>query len=66
MLENVAYSTNGVDQRMRSLMVHLTAQPINVDIHDVGCRVNPHSPNVVENHGASDHTTFIATKILQK
>ena len=66
MLENVANPSNGVDQRARSVMVHLAAQTINMDIHDVGCWIDPHPPDMVQNHSTSYHATFIAAKILQQ
>ena len=66
MFENVANATNGVDQRSRGVVVHLAAQTINMDIHDVGCGINPHPPDVVQNHGASYHSTFIPAKIFQQ
>jgi len=47
-------------------VVHLAAQTINMDIHDIGCGINPHPPDVVQNHGAGHHATFIPAKILQK
>jgi hypothetical protein len=47
-------------------MVHFTAQTINVHIHDVGCGINPHPPDVVQNHGASYYATFIPAKIFQQ
>src|ERR1039457_160023 len=66
MLENVANTADGVDQRLRRVMVYLTAQTIDVDIHDVGCGIKSHPPDMVQNHGASYHATFIPAKILQQ
>ena len=65
-LENIANTTNRVDQRPHRIMVHLTAQTINMDIHHVGCGINPHPPNVVQNHGPSYHPTCIPAKIFQQ
>ncbi len=66
MLENVANAPNGVDQRSRRVMVNLTAQTINMDVDDVGGGIDPHPPDVVQNHGASHHPTFISAKIFQQ
>ena len=65
-LENIANPTNGVNQRSRCIVVYLAAQTIDVDIHDVSCWINPHPPDVVQNHGPGYHTTFIAAKIFQQ
>src|SRR5208283_2147710 len=65
-LEHVANTANCVDQWPRGVVVHLAAQTINMNIHHVGCGINPHSPDVVQNHSASYHPTFIAAKILQQ
>jgi hypothetical protein len=66
MLENIANPTNCVDQRPRGVMVHFTAQTIDMDIHNIGGGINPHPPDVVQNHGASYYATFIPAKIFQQ
>src|ERR1700693_4300959 len=67
MLENVANTPNGVDQRSWRVMVNLTAKTINMDVDDVGGGIDPHPPDVVQNHGASHHRTLSsAKKILQR
>src|SRR5208282_245790 len=65
-LENIANTANCVDQWPPGVMVHLAAQTIDMDIHNIGCGINSHPPNVVQNHGASYHATFIPAKILQQ
>jgi len=47
-------------------MVDLAAQAINMHIHDVGCGIDPHPPNVIQNHGASHHTAFIPAELFQQ
>ena len=47
-------------------MVHFAAQAIDVDIHYVCCRINPHAPDVIQNHRARNHTSGIPAKIFQK
>src|ERR1700730_17646207 len=66
MPENVANTTNGIELRLRRVMVHFIAQTINMDIHDVGGGINAHAPDVVQNHGASYYATFIPAKIFQQ
>src|ERR1035438_4305900 len=65
MFENVADATNCVNQRSRGVMIHFAAQTINVNIDDVGCGVNPHLPDMVQNHGPGHDSTFVAAKIFQ-
>jgi hypothetical protein len=64
--ENISNAADCVDQRMRGVMVDFATQTINMDVHDVGCRIDPHPPHVVENHGSSHYSTFVAAKIFQK
>jgi hypothetical protein len=66
MFENVADATNGMNQWPRGVMIHFAAQTINVNIDDIGCGVNPHLPDMVENHGPGHHSTFVAAKIFQQ
>src|ERR1700686_3031990 len=66
MFENVANAANGVNQWSPRIMIHLAAQTINMDIHDVSCWIDPHPPNVVQDHGPRYHATFIAAKIFQQ
>ena len=65
-LENIANTTNCVDQRSRGVIVYLAAQPINMDIDDVGCGINPHPPDMVQNHSASNYAPLIPAKIFQQ
>jgi hypothetical protein len=48
------------------LAIDLAAQPIDVNIHDVGIRLNAHAPDLVENHRARHHAARIAAEILQQ
>jgi len=66
MFENVTNATNCVNQRSLSVLIHFAAQTIDMNIHHVGCGVNPHFPDMVQNHGPGHHATFIAAKIFQE
>src|ERR1035438_10441913 len=66
MFENVANTTNCVNQWSRGVMIHFAAQTVNVNIDDIGCGVNPHLPDMVQNHGPGHHSTFVAAKIFQQ
>jgi hypothetical protein len=37
-----------------------------VDIDDVRCGINPHAPDVIQNHGASNYAPGIPAKIFQE
>src|SRR5450432_4165305 len=65
-LENIANAAYGVDQWSWRVVIYLAAQTIDVDIHNIGCRINPHPPDMVQNHRASYHATFVAAQILQQ
>src|ERR1700683_2416626 len=66
MFENVADTTNRVNQRSRGVMIYFAAQTINVNIDDIGCGINPHLPDMVQNHGSGHHSTYVAAKIFQQ
>src|ERR1700722_148185 len=66
MFENIANAANRVNQRPQGVMIHFTSETIDVDVHDVGCGVNPHAPDMIQNHGPGYHSPFIAAKIFQK
>ena len=51
---------------IRRIVVHFAAQAIDVDI-DYVCRgINPHAPDVIENHGTSHYAPGIPAKIFQE
>jgi hypothetical protein len=66
MFENVANTANCVNQWSRGVMIHFAAQAINVNIDDIGCGINPHLPDMVQNHGPGHYSTFVAAKIFQQ
>src|ERR1700733_9034478 len=66
MFKNVSYAANGVDERFRCILVNFVSQAINVDVDDICCGINPHSPNVIKYHRTSNDTPGVPTKIFQK
>jgi hypothetical protein len=66
MFENVANTTDGMNQWSWSIVIHFTAQPINMNIHNVCCGINPHLPDVIQNHGSRYHATFIPAQVFQQ
>src|SRR5271167_1028980 len=65
-LENIANTANCVDQWSWFVMIYLAAQTIDMDIHNISCGINPHPPDMVQNHSTSYHTTFVAAQIFQE
>jgi hypothetical protein len=63
--EDIAHTSQGSNQRLLSNAIHLSAQAVDVNIHDVRIGMNPHTPDLIENHGAGDHPAGIPAKILQ-
>jgi len=55
-----------MNQRSRRVVIYFAAEAINVNVNHVGCGVNPHFPDVVQNHGPRHHATFVAAKIFQQ
>ena len=49
-----------------SIVIHFAAQAIDVDIDYVRCGINPHAPNVIQNHRASNYTPGIPAEIFQE
>ncbi len=65
-LENIAHTPHGSYQRTVGVAVDLVAQPVYVDVHDVGGGVEAHLPDVVEDHAAGDDAAGIAAEVLEE
>src|SRR5206468_2747375 len=65
-LENIAHSADGVNQRLIGVAVHLAAHAVDVNVHDVGSRIDPHLPYMIENHRAGHDASGIAAEILEQ
>src|SRR6185312_5843664 len=64
--ETVSDPANGMDQRIGLLVVDLSAQPSNIDIDDVGRRIEMKVPDVLQQHGPGYDAALIAHQIFQK
>ena len=64
--ENIADTSKSSNERPMPLSIHLSAQAVDVDIHDIGVRLDSHTPYLVENHGSSHDAAGVSAKILQK
>src|ERR1700739_704947 len=63
--EDIAPSSQSANQRLLLFPIHLSAQPIDMHIHDVGIRLDAHSPNLVQNIGARYTLSGIPAQVFQ-
>ena len=64
--ESVADTTNRMNQGSRGVMIHFAAKAVDMDIHYVGRGINPHLPDMIQDHGPGHNSTFVAAKIFQQ
>jgi hypothetical protein len=64
--EDIAYPAHGSNQRRLSGAVYLAAQTVDVDVDDVGVRLNAHAPHLVEDHGARDDAASVPAQIFEE
>src|SRR5580692_160171 len=57
--ENIAYTSQRSNQGTAPVRVHLPAQAVDVYIHDIGIRLDSHTPHLVEDHRSCHHTARI-------
>jgi hypothetical protein len=62
--EDIAHTSQRSNQRLLPLAIHLPAQAVDVNINDVGVRVDSHAPDLIQNHGTSHYSAGIAAKVL--
>src|ERR1700759_1432755 len=64
--ETVPDPANGMDQRRGLLVVDLSAHPPDIDVDDVGRRVEMQVPDVLQQHGPGYDAAFVARQVFQK
>jgi hypothetical protein len=64
--EDIPYTSHRFDQGRLPGAVDLSAQPVDVHIHNIGVRLDAHSPYLVEDHGPGNYTAGVSTKVLQQ
>src|SRR5438105_3621933 len=64
--EAIPDAANGMDQRIGLAVVDLAAHPPDIDVDDVGRRIEMQVPDVLQQHGARDDAAFIAHQIFQQ
>src|SRR5208282_3786294 len=65
-LQHVSDAPDRVNQRCAAKGVHFASQTIDMHIDDIGCRIDSHTPHVVQDHRSSHHTSRIAAKVFQE
>src|ERR1700733_5950555 len=64
--EDISDTSQCLDQRFTSDRIDLAAQTVNMDIDHVRVRLNPHSPNFLQKHGAGYNSACVPTEVLKK
>src|SRR5262249_33447991 len=64
--EAIPDAAHGVDQRIGLLVVHLAPHATDIDVDDIGRRIEMQVPDVLQQHGARDDAAFVAHQILQQ
>src|ERR1035438_2096754 len=64
--EDIANTPKRSNQRLLPLAIHLPPQPIDMHVHNIGVRLDAHSPDLIENHGTRNHAACVPAKILQQ
>src|ERR1700722_13315465 len=64
--ENIAHSSQRSNEGSTPFRVYLPAKTVDVYIHNVGIRLDSHTPDFIEDHGACDNAARIPAQIFQK
>jgi hypothetical protein len=62
--EDIAYSAERSNKGLAPVGIHLPAQTVNVDVDDIGIGLDPHAPDLVEDHRPRDDAARISTQIF--
>src|SRR5271157_5130109 len=64
--ENIADTSNGVDQRRFSVFIDLLAQAVDLDFNHIGGRIDMHVPHLVKDHSPRHHSSGIPDQVFEK
>src|ERR1017187_6994110 len=64
--EDIAHTSQRTNQRLLPVTIDLAAQSIDMNIHNIGVRLDTHAPYFIENHRARHNAARIATEIFQQ
>ena len=65
-IEDIPHASQGSNQWLLPAAIDFAAQTIDMDIDNVRVGLNPHAPDLIENHRAGDDPARIAAKILEQ
>jgi hypothetical protein len=63
--EDISDTSQRLDKRLAPLGVNLAAETINVNINHIRVGLNPHSPNLGQQHGTGYNSASMAAEVLQ-
>ena len=63
--EAKSHAANGVNERIAMLGVDLAPNTPDIDIDDVGGRIEVQVPDVLQQHGARHNLAFVADQIFE-
>src|ERR1700722_12012384 len=64
--ENIAHSSQRSNEGSTPIRIYLPTKTVDVYIHDVGIRLDSHTPDFIKDHGACDNAARISTQVFQK
>src|SRR4051812_37902777 len=64
--EHVTGTANGMQERLLEPVVELAPQAADVDVDDVGARIEMIVPDLLEKHGTGHHPPFVAGEIFEQ
>src|SRR5215471_4930728 len=64
--EAIPDAADGMNERIRLLIVYLAPYPPDIDVDDVGGRIEMKVPYVLEQHGARHDSAFVADQIFEQ
>ena len=59
-------AANGMDQRIGLTVVDFAANAADININDIGGRVEVQIPHMLQKHGSRDHLAYVANEIFQQ
>jgi hypothetical protein len=63
--EDISDTSQCLDQRLAPFGINLAAETINVNIDYICVGLNPHPPNLGQQHGTGNNSASMAAEVLQ-
>src|SRR5881392_575732 len=64
--DTVPDSADGVDKRIGLLTINLAADSADIDVDDVGRRIEMEIPHMLQQHRSRNNLAFVAHQVLKK